>query len=60
MQRLRVGLVDNEIGINGKDLNGFVREVLAPVTDAWAFGQRQNLVANRRFNAISSLLSFLM
>jgi hypothetical protein len=39
MQGLRVGPIDNEIGINGKELHRFVGQVLAPVTDAWAFGQ---------------------
>jgi hypothetical protein len=34
VQRFRVGPVDDEIRIDGEELHGFVREILAPVTDA--------------------------
>ena len=55
MQRLRVGPVDNEIGIHREELDRFVRKILAPVTDAWAFGERSDLVANSGFDPISDL-----
>jgi hypothetical protein len=57
MQRLRVGPVDNEIGIHREELDRFVRKILAPVTDVRSFGQRSDLVANSRFNPISDLLA---
>jgi hypothetical protein len=34
VQRFRVWAVDDEIGIDRKELHRFVREILAPVTDA--------------------------
>src|SRR5580700_10613060 len=55
VQRFRVGPVDNEVRINWEELHRFVRKILAPVTDAWAFGQRNDLVANSRFNTICYL-----
>ena len=56
VQRLRVGPVDDEIRIDWQELHRFVCEILAPVTDAWAFGQHNDLVANNDFNSISDLL----
>jgi hypothetical protein len=38
VQRFRVGPVDNEIRIDWEELHSFVREILAPVTDARSFG----------------------
>ena len=38
VQRFSVGPVDDEIGINWKELHRFVREIFAPVTDAWTSG----------------------
>jgi hypothetical protein len=62
MQRLRVGPVDNKIGIGWEELHCFVREILAPVTDAWALASEtiwSRIVASTR-SAIFALLSFLM
>jgi hypothetical protein len=62
VQGPRVGPVDDEIRIDREELDRFVREILAPVTDAWSFGERHDLVANCRFNTICDLLAafFLM
>jgi hypothetical protein len=54
VQRFRVGPVDNEVRINW-ELHRFVRKIFAPVTDAWAFGERSDLVANSGFDPISDL-----
>jgi hypothetical protein len=38
VQRLRVWPVDDEIRIDWEEHHHFVREILAPVTDAWPLG----------------------
>jgi|SRR5580658_8937639 hypothetical protein len=52
VQRFRVAAVQNEIRIDWVELHPFVRQILAPVSDARFLGQRHNLAANRRFNTI--------
>ena len=62
MQRLCIRPVDNEVGISGKELHCFVREVLAPVPMPGLLASettRSRIAASTR-SAVSSLLSFRM
>jgi hypothetical protein len=62
LQRFGIRSIDDQIRINRKELNGFARQIFAPMASTGIFAQKYNPLAHHGFNtvAVSSLFCSLM